>query len=94
MIEFLAFLWKIIRRLLEEELKSTSGKVNLIGGILGIALLAAMFIQDFLTELLNLLLSFFEKPYLPMISEWLIGTGFALVLIYFYFSVNVINKRE
>lgn len=84
----------VVERLLRRELKSNAGKVNLVGGLLVIAMAALIFAQDTLLIVLNGVLSYFGKPLLPTINDLYILAFFVFILLYFYLCVRVISKSD
>jgi len=94
MKEFFSTLKKIAFKLLETELESKSGRINLIGGIILVILIGAVYIEDFVTKIFNLILAFFNKSYLPSLSGGLITVAIISVAIYFYLCVSTISKLK
>jgi len=86
------FYWKISRKLLQKELKSSAGKVNLIGGIIATCLAAAILIEDILTKVLNFILAIFERPLLPVVNSLLILVAFMVIPAYFFLSLKNIKE--
>ena len=68
--------------------------MNLIGGILGVALLFAIIAHNYMTKILNSILSALGKELLPEPSELFSVLGIAFILLYFYYSLKVIRRNE
>lgn len=85
---------KFVTKLLRTEMGSTAGRVNLLGGLLTIALSSLALVTSFFEKLLNALLSAFGKELLPSLHPGYILLFTLLILVYFYFCVKVLLVYE
>ena len=94
MINTIKLFTSIIGKLLKKELGSTAGKVNLIGGVIVIAMAILVFVENVGVKLLNTVLTFLNKPPLPAIGSIYILGFFVIILVYFYLCVRVIKEID
>ena len=87
-------LTSIVAKLLKEEMKSIAGKVNLIGGVMMVALTVCIFLQNIGVVIINFFLSLFGKTLLPNINSWYLILIFLFIAGYFYLCVKVISDTE
>jgi hypothetical protein len=81
-----------LKKLLEVELRSIAGRVNLIGGISIILLVLGLFLEDIGVRLVNMILVLFDKAPLPTVGSPYILLSIVVVVLYFYYCVNVVRK--
>jgi hypothetical protein len=86
-------LTSVVRKLLQKELESTAGKVNLLGGIISVVLIVLAFADNVGINIVNFILSVFGKGLLPQVGSIYVLISVALVPLYFICCVLVISKE-
>ncbi len=84
----------MVVKLLQVELGSVAGKVNLLGGVVLTLLVGAIVINSFLTQLINAALQYFGKGPLPALSNLDVLLAIGFVGLFFYMCVRVISALE
>jgi hypothetical protein len=94
MNDILRFLRKVVGDLLKKELRSTAGKVNLVGGIIITALTALLFVHSLALFVINAVLSLVGARHLEAINESYILASILFVVAYFMYCTKIISQAE
>lgn len=94
MKEVFNFFAQFLKRAWKKEIGSSSGKINLSGGIFITIIVILGFVEGIGVKIINVILAIFNKPQLSEVPPFYIFLSIIVLAIYFLFCLAIVEESD